>query len=261
MWLVSLALLAVTLHGRPDGPELLITIGNRRGLDLAQTAPPPPADRAGWAHRTSLGIRTNRTVPESGVAHRGAAAPSTPDPNHPKHKTSITNAHKLSSNPTADGASVTDHHRIEISNELQNAASAPSAAPTIPVPIQPTANTAWTTPSSPSSAPAAPQPWQRPPPRPSSTDPAGQHGVADPKAQRNGGHSAGHKVPDRALSRRPRPILCTGLPRRDATLNAPSAQTRTAPRPTTTTARADEARAPQCPLRTRCLPRTSPTSR
>ena len=43
MWIVSLALLAVTLHGRPGGPKLLITIGHRRDLDLAQTAPPPPA--------------------------------------------------------------------------------------------------------------------------------------------------------------------------------------------------------------------------
>ena len=205
MWLLSFALLAVTSHGRPDGPKLLITIDLRRDLDLARTAPLPPADRTGPTHRTDAKTRNSRFVPEPSVAHQSATAPSTPDPNHLKHKTPITNARKLSSDPAADGASATDQYQTGVGNELEIAASAPTASPTSPVPIQPAA-TAKTAPA-PAPHPQADLPYQqRPPRRPPAT---GRQNIAPSQTRR---HHAAAGTPRAtacltALSRRPLSIL------------------------------------------------------
>ena len=223
MWLLSFALLAVTSHGRPDGPKLLITIDLHRDLDLARTAPLPPADRTGPTHRTDAKTRNSRFVPEPSVAHQSATAPSTPDPNHLKHKTSITNARKLSSDPAADGASATDQYQTGVGNELEIAASAPPASPTSPVPIQPAA-TAKTAPA-PAPDPQADLPYQqRPPPRPPATGPPEHRAVANPKAPRSGGHATGHSLPHSAVATTTvHPADCPPPPRRDAVRSARAA--------------------------------------
>ena len=88
-------------------------------------------------HRTDPETRTNRVVPGSDETHRNATDPWNPDTFNLKHKTTITNAHKLSSDPTADGPPDADHHRAVPGDGRKIAASASQAAPTSPVPIQP----------------------------------------------------------------------------------------------------------------------------
>ena len=112
MWLLSFAMLAVILHGRPDGHKLPITTDHRRDPDLARTAPLPLADHSGPMYRTDAETRTNRIVPGSGETHRSATDPSNPDPtSHLKYKTSITNAQKLSSAPPPDAQAAPPHRR------------------------------------------------------------------------------------------------------------------------------------------------------
>ena len=119
MWLLSFVILTANLHGRPDGPKLINTTHRRRGPDPARTTPLHPSDRAEPPYRTDAMARTSPIVPESGVAHRDATGPSTPGPSHLKHKTFIANARKLSSDPTADGAPVTDHYQAEVDRAAQ----------------------------------------------------------------------------------------------------------------------------------------------
>ena len=199
MWLLSFAILTANLHGRPDGPKLINTIHRRHGPGPARAAPLQPSDRAEPPCRTDAMARTSLIVSEPGVAHRDATGPSTPDPSHLKHKTSIANAHKLSSDPTADGAPVTDHYQAEVGNERETAASAPSAAPTSPVPVQPAAAAKIASAPPPEARPDPPD-RLRPPPRPPGNDPPEYRIVAETKPPRSGEHATAHGLPHSAVA-------------------------------------------------------------
>ena len=199
MWLLSFAILTANLHGRPDGPKLINTIHRRRGPGPARAAPLQPSDRAAPPCRTDAMDRASLIASETGMAHRDATDPSTPDPSHLKHKTSIANARKLSSDPAADGASVTDHYQAEIGNERETAASAPSAAPTSPVPVQPAA-TAKIAPAPPPEARLDPSDRLRPPLRPPGSDPPEHRVVAGAKPPRSGQHATAQALPHSAVA-------------------------------------------------------------
>ena len=183
MWLLSFAILTANLHGRPDGPKLINTFHRRHGPGPARAAPLQPSNRAAPPRRADVMDRASLIASVTSMAHRDATDPSTPNPSHLKHKTSIANAHKLSSEPAADGASVTDHYRAEVGNERETAASAPSAAPTSPVPVQPAA-AAKTASAPPPDARLDPPDRQRPPPRPPSNGPPEHRVVAQTEPPR-----------------------------------------------------------------------------
>ena len=141
--------------------------------------------------------------------------------------------------PIADGAPDADRHRAVPSDGRKIAASAPPAAPTSPVPIQP-ATTAKTASAPPPDAHAAPPHRRRPLPRPPGTGLPGHRAVADPKAPRSGGHATHHSLPHSAVA------TATAHPARCP--SPPTPPHRDAPRPvratvnSTLTRRSDGAR-------------------
>ena len=156
-------------------------------------------NRSELIHRTDAETRTDRTVPGFDETHRNATGPSNPDPCNLKHKTSIANAHKLSSDPAADGASVADHCQAEIGDERETAASAPPAAPTSPVPVQPAA-TAKIAPAPPPGARLDPSDRLRPPLRPPGSDPPEYRVDAGAEPPRSGQHATAQALPHSAVA-------------------------------------------------------------
>ena len=201
MRILSFAILAAILYERPDGCKLFTTIAHRRDSHLARTTPLPPTNRSESMHRTDAETPTDRIVPGPDEAHRSATDPdpSNPDPSNLKHKTSITNAHKLSSDPSADGAPDADCHRMAPGDGPKIAAPAPPAAPTSPVPIQST-TTSKTTSAPPPCPQAAPLHRRQPLPRPPRTSPLRHHAVTDSTAPRSGEHSTDHSLSHGAVA-------------------------------------------------------------
>ena len=70
MGLVSLVMLTIFLHQRPDGPTQLNTIRDCRDSDFAQTAPLPHADHTELAHRIHAATRTYCVTPRTGGTHQ-----------------------------------------------------------------------------------------------------------------------------------------------------------------------------------------------
>ena len=263
MWILSFAILAVILYERPDGHKLLTTIAiaHRRDPDLARTTPLPPTNRSESMHRTDAETRTDRIVPGPDETHRSAMDPSNPDPCNLKHKTSIANAHKLSSDPSADGAPDADCHRMAPGDGRKiSPASCPDKSRTNP------AHNHFQDHLRPTPSLARERPRCIGDNRCRGRRASARCGIAPSRTPR---HHAAASTPRTtacltALPRQPLLTLPAAPPCRSPKPRAPRAPREpqwTPPWHTAATAQAGAARAPRRPPRKHCLPPTPLTSR